>query len=51
MSDLKAKVKEKIDAAADAAEAATDKAVSKGKDVAHSAGKKLEQGAKKLKDA
>ena len=51
MSDLKDKVKDKIDAVADAAKDATDKAVERGKDVAHAAGKKLEQGAKKLKDA
>jgi hypothetical protein len=51
LSDLKDKLKDKIDAVADAAKDTTDKAVDTGKDVAHTAGKKLEQGSKKLKDA
>ena len=51
MSDLKDKAKDKIDAAADAAKKATEKVSDKTKDVAHAAGKKMEQGAKKLKDA
>jgi hypothetical protein len=51
MSDLKTKVKDHIDVAADAAKGATDKVVSKVKDVAHSAGKKMDEGAKKLKGA
>jgi hypothetical protein len=51
MSDLKDKVKEKIDSAVDAAKNAADKAAEKAKDVSHAAGKKMEQGGKKLKDA
>ena len=50
MSDLKDKAKDKIDSAADAAKKATSTVVEKAKDIAHAAGKKLEQGAKKLKD-
>ena len=44
MSDLKDKAKEKIDDAADAAKKATDQVVDKAKDVAHRAGKKMEEG-------
>ena len=51
MSDLKDKAKEKIDDAADAAKKATDQVVDKAKDVAHSAGKKMEEGGKRLQDA
>jgi gas vesicle protein len=51
MSDLKDKAKEKIDYAADAAKKATDQVVDKAKDVAHSAGKKMEEGGKRLQDA
>jgi uncharacterized protein YjbJ (UPF0337 family) len=51
MSDLKDKAKEKIEDAADAAKKATGKVVDKSKDVAHSAGKKMEQGGKWLQDA
>ena len=51
MSDLKDKAKDKVDAVAEAAKKATEKVVDKTKDLAHAAGKKLEQGAKKLKDA
>jgi hypothetical protein len=51
MSDLKDKAKDKIDAAAETAKKATEKVVDKTKDVAHAAGKKMEEGAKKLKDA
>jgi gas vesicle protein len=51
MSDLKDKVNEKIDNAADAAKKAAGKVVDTSKDVAHSAGKKLEEGGKRLQDA
>ena len=44
MSDLKDKTKKKIDDAAEAAKKAADKVVDKSKDVAHSAGKKMEEG-------
>jgi hypothetical protein len=48
MSDLKDKAKNKINDAADVAKKAADKVADKTKDLAHSAGKKLEEGAKKL---
>jgi|SRR5450432_1534446 gas vesicle protein len=51
MSDLKDKAKEKIDDAADAAKKAAAKVVDKSKDVAHSAGKKMEEGGNRLQDA
>ena len=51
MSALKNKAKEKIDDAADAAKRATSNVVNKGKDLAHAAGKKMEDGGKKLRDA
>lgn len=51
MSDSKGKAKEKIDGAADAAKKAAGKVVDTSKDVAHSAGKKLEEGGKRLQDA
>lgn len=51
MSNLKDKAKEKIDQAASAVKNTTDKVVDKSKDVAHSAGKKIEQKGKALKDA
>ena len=51
MSDLKDKAKEKIDDAADAAKKAAGKLVDTSKDVAHGAGKKLEEGGKRLRDA
>jgi gas vesicle protein len=51
MSDLKDKAKEKIDDAADAAKKAAGKLVDTSKDVAHGAGKKLEEGGKRLQDA
>ena len=44
MSDLKDKAREKINEAADVIKHATDKVVDKSKDVAHIAGKKLEEG-------
>jgi gas vesicle protein len=51
MSDLKDKAKKKIDDGADAAKKATDQVVDKAKDVAHTAGKKMEEGGKRLQDA
>lgn len=51
MSDLKDKAKDKIDDVADAAKTAAGKVVDTSKDVAHSAGKKLEEGGKRLQDA
>ena len=51
MDDMKDKAKEKIDDAADGAKKAADKVVNKSKDIAHSAGKKVEEGGKQLKDA
>jgi hypothetical protein len=50
MSDLKDKTKEKIDDAADAAKKVAGKVVDKSKDVAHTTGKKLEEGGKRLQD-
>lgn len=51
MSDWKDKAKDKIDDAADASKKATDKVADKSKDLAHDAGKKMEQGGKRLQDA
>jgi ElaB/YqjD/DUF883 family membrane-anchored ribosome-binding protein len=51
MSNLKDKTKKKIDDAADAAKKAADQVIDKSKDVAHSAGKKVEEGGKRLQDA
>ncbi len=51
MSDLKDKAKETIDDAARAAKKVTDQATDAAKDLAHKAGKKLEEGAKRLKNA
>lgn len=51
MSDLKDKAKDTIDDVADGAKKTADKVVDKSKDVAHSAGKKVEEGGKKLQDA
>jgi hypothetical protein len=51
MSDMKDKAKQKIDDVADGAKRAADKVVDKSKDVAHSAGKKIEEGGKRLQDA
>ena len=51
MSDMKDKAKQKIDDAADGAKKAAEKVVDKSKDVAHSAGKKMEEGGKRLQDA
>jgi gas vesicle protein len=51
MSDLKDKTKDEIDDVADAAKKAAGKVIDTTKDVAHSAGKKLEEGGKRLQDA
>lgn len=51
MSDLKSKIKDKIDNTADAAKRTTDRVAAKSKDIAHAAGKKMEQGGKKLRNA
>ncbi len=51
MSDVKDKAKQKIDDAADAAKKAASHVVDKSKDVAHSAGKKMEEGGNRLQDA
>ena len=51
MSNLKDKTKKKIDDAADAAKKAADQVIDKSKDVAHSAGKKMEKRGKRLQDA
>lgn len=51
MSNLKDKTKKKIDDAADAAKKAADQVIDKSKDAAHSAGKKMEEGGKRLQDA
>lgn len=48
MSDLRDKVKEKVRDAADVAEKAGDKVVGKSKDLAHDAGRKMEEGGKRL---
>jgi gas vesicle protein len=51
MSDLKDKAREKIGDAAEAAKKATDHAADKAKDLTHKAGKKIEEGGKRLQDA
>ena len=51
MSDLKHTAKDKIEATANAAKKATGKVVDKAKDLSHSAGKKMDDAAKKLKKA
>jgi len=51
MSDLKQTAKDKIDATADAAKKATGKVIDKAKDLSHTAGRKADDTAKKLKDA
>jgi hypothetical protein len=51
MSDLKSKTKEKIDDAADAAKKAAGQLIDKSKKVAPDAGKKMEEGGKRLRDA
>lgn len=50
MSDLRDKANQKIEDAAAATKATTAKVINKGKDLAHAAGKKLEEGGKRLKD-
>ena len=50
MSTLKDKLKDKIDAAGAAAKRAADTASARTTDLAHSAGKKMEQGAKALRN-
>jgi hypothetical protein len=51
MSDVKDKLKNKIDDAADAGKKVVDKVVDKSRDAAHQAGKHLERGGKRLQDA
>ena len=51
MSDFKDKVKDKIDDAAVAAKKAAGQVVDKSRDVAHNAGKKVEEAGKKFQDA
>ena len=51
MSNLKDKTKKKIDDAADAAKKAADQVIDKSKDVAHSLGKTMEKGGKRLQGA
>jgi hypothetical protein len=51
MSDFKGKAKDKIDDAANAAKRGTDKVVDKSKEAAHNAGKKMEEGGKRLQNA
>lgn len=51
MSDFKDKARKKIDEAADATKKAVDKVVNRSKDVVHNAGKKMEEGGKRLRSA
>lgn len=51
MSDLKDKAKQKIDDAAELARKATQKVADKSKDAAHTMGKKMEKGGKRLQGA
>ncbi len=51
MSDLKDKVRNKIDDAAEGAKKASDSVVDKTKELAHKGGKKMKEGGKKLQDA
>ncbi len=51
MSDIKEKAKETIDSAADSAKKATETVVDKTKDLAHQAGKKMEDAGDKLRNA
>ena len=51
MSDVKDKAKEQVDRAANAAAEAAKKIADKSVDLAHAAGKKMEQGGKTLKKA
>ena len=49
-SDLKTSTQKKIDDIADAAKKACDKIIDKSKDAVHSAGEKLEETGKKLRE-
>jgi gas vesicle protein len=51
MSDLKGKVTDKIDDAAAAAKRTASEVVDKSRDVAHNAGKKVEEAGKKMQEA
>lgn len=51
MSDIKDKLKDRIDDAADATKKAVDAVAEKSKDAAHTAGKHLERGGKRLQKA
>ena len=51
MSDMKDKAKRKIDEAAEGAKKVAEKVVDKSRDAAHNAGKKIEEGGKRLQDA
>ena len=49
MRKMKDEAKKKIDSAAKATKAAADTVIDKSKDLAHAAGKKLEEGGKRLR--
>lgn len=49
MSDIKTEANKKITAAADATKKVTGKVIDKTRDMAHAAGQKLQDGAKRLK--
>jgi len=51
MGDLKSKVTDKIDDAATAAKKTAGQVIDKSKDVAHNAGKKVEEAGKKMQEA
>ena len=51
IKNLKEKTNDKIDQAASAAKKAAGDVIDKSKEVAHQAGKKLEEGGKRLQDA
>jgi hypothetical protein len=51
MSDLRDKIEKKIDDAANATEKVAHQVVDKSKDIARTAGKKMEEGGKRLQDA
>jgi hypothetical protein len=51
MSDVKDKLKNKIDDAAEATKKAVDKVAEQSKNAAHKAGEQLERGGKRLQDA
>jgi hypothetical protein len=51
MSDIKVKAKEKIEDAAEAARKVVDQLVAASKDAAHAAGKTIEKGGKRLRNA